>query len=263
MATKSSPSRLSLEQLDDVFALMKRADSVELKLSIPEAAHRSTLKALRIDPLNAQIRQVFFFDMPDLTLNKRGLVVRARRVQGKPSDSVIKLRPIDPAQLPKSIRSSPSFGVEVDALPGGYVCSGSMKGVVAPDIVPDVAAGKVPVRKLFSREQRQFFEEHASGGPTLDDLRLMGPIFVLKLRLNPEELKRRFVVELWLYPDGSRILELSTKSTPAEALNVAMETRGFLASRGIEVFAEQQTKTKAALEFFAKELASRAEIAAA
>ncbi len=257
MTTKTSTPRLTPEQLQEAFALMKRADSVELKLSVPESAHRSTLKALRIDPLDAQIRQVYFFDTPDLSLNKRGIVVRARRVQGKPSDSVVKLRPIDPAELPKETRASASFGVEVDAMPGGYVCSGSMKGELAKDIVPDVASGKLPIRKLLSREQRQFYDQHATTGPNLEDLYPLGPIFVLKLRLVPEELKRRFVVELWLYPDGSRILELSTKSTPAEALNTALETRGFLASRGIEVVAEQQTKTKTALEFFSKELASQ------
>jgi hypothetical protein len=257
MTTKVDSKRLSPEQLKEVFALIKRADSVELKLSIPESAQRSTLKALRIDPLDAQIRQVFFFDTPDLALNKRGVVVRGRRVQGKSSDTVVKLRPIDPASLPKDVRASAAFGVEVDAMPGGYVCSGSMKGVLDKDIVPDVAAGKIPIRKLLSREQRQFYEQHVADGPKLEDLSPLGPIFVLKLRMVPEELKRRFVVELWLYPDGSRILELSTKSLPAEALNTAMETLSFLDARGIDVSAEQQTKTKTALEFFSKELTAQ------
>lgn len=142
-------------------------------------------------------------------------------------------------------------------MPGGYVCSGSMKGVLAKDVVPDVAAGKIPIRKMLSREQRQFYEAHVSSGPDLEALTPLGPIFVLKLRMVPEELKRRFVVELWLYPDGSRILELSTKSTPAEALNTALETRGFLSSRGIEISADQQTKTKTALEFFSKEISPK------
>ena len=33
--------------------------------------------ALGLDPLQAQIRQVFFFDTPDLALDKQGVVVRA------------------------------------------------------------------------------------------------------------------------------------------------------------------------------------------
>ena len=33
------------------------------------------------------MRQVFFFDTPALDLERRGVVVRARRVQGKGDDS--------------------------------------------------------------------------------------------------------------------------------------------------------------------------------
>ena len=83
--------------------------------------------ALGIDPLQAQIRQVVFFDTPELTLNQAGVVVRARRVQDKGDDSVVKLRPVVPNELPAELRRSAAFGVEVDAMPGGFVCSGSMK----------------------------------------------------------------------------------------------------------------------------------------
>ena len=45
-------------------------------------------------------------------------------VQGRVHDSVIKLRPVVPAELPRELRDDPNFVVEVDALPGGYVCPG-------------------------------------------------------------------------------------------------------------------------------------------
>jgi hypothetical protein len=51
------------------------------------------------------------------------------------------------------------------------------------------------------------------------------------------------------------ILELSTKCAPAEAFQVAAETRAFLAERGVDLGSEQETKTKKALEFFSKQLA--------
>ena len=69
--------RISDEQLADLLKLIGGADSVELKLTIPDAESRTTIKALDLDPLDAQIRQVVFFDTPDLALNSRGLVVRA------------------------------------------------------------------------------------------------------------------------------------------------------------------------------------------
>jgi hypothetical protein len=52
-----------------------------------------------MDPLDAQIRQVFSFDTPDLALNAKGVVVRERRVQRRSDDSVIKLRPSSPSKL--------------------------------------------------------------------------------------------------------------------------------------------------------------------
>ena len=70
----------------------------------------------------------------------------------------------------------------------------------------------------------------------------------------PKELGRRLVGELWLYPDGSRILELSTKCAPSEAFQVAAEARAFLAGRGVDLSGEQETKTRKALDVFAKPL---------
>jgi inorganic triphosphatase YgiF len=61
-----------------------------LKLAVPEGYYRSAATALGMDPLQAQIRQVFFFDTPELTLERAGVVVRARRIQGKGGDSVVK-----------------------------------------------------------------------------------------------------------------------------------------------------------------------------
>lgn len=114
------------------------------------------------------------------------------------------------------------------------------------------------MRKLFSKPQREFFSEHAPAGISLDDLHILGPIFVLKLRFFPADYTRgRIVAELWLYPDGTRILELSTKSAPADALPTALEIRAYLKRQGVDLGGDQQTKTKTALEFFARELAEQ------
>ena len=83
---------------------------------------------------------------------------------------------------------------------------------------------------------------------------VFGPITVLKLKLKPPELRMRLVAELWFYPDGSRILELSAKSPPAEAFQAAAELRAYLATKGLDLSGEQQTKTKTALEYFTAQL---------
>jgi hypothetical protein len=252
-AAVTRPSQLSDEELGDVLRLAQAADSVELKLTIPELHHRSTVAALGMDPLDAQIRQVFFFDTPELELDAAGIVVRARRVQGREHDTVVKLRPVVPEQLPKKLRESPGMVVEVDAMPGGYVCSASLKRRLGKVDAKDAVAGSIPLRKLFSKRQRSFFVEHAPDGLELDRLTALGPIFVLKLNFVPEDFDQKLVAEMWLYPDGSRILELSTKCAPEEMFQVAAESRTFLSSRGVDLSGKQQTKTRTALKFFAQQ----------
>ena len=242
-------STISDEQLAELLGLIEGADSVELKLTVPTSDHQTAIGALHIDPLDAQIRQVFFFDTPDLSLSKAGVVVRARRVQGKGDDSVVKLRPVVPDQLSKKLRKTEGFGVEVDAMPGGFVCSASMKSAAHADVRETLLEGK-PLHNVFSKEQQAFYAECAPDGIRLDDLSVLGPIFVLKLKFTPEELQRRLVAEMWLYPDNTRILELSTKCPPAEAFLVAAEARVFLTSKGVDLSGEQETKTRKALEFF-------------
>jgi hypothetical protein len=251
--TRTSP-RLSDSQVVEVLKLLGGADSAELKLTIPDEAQVATVRALNFDPLEAQIRQVFFFDTPDLELNKAGIVVRARRIQGKGNDSVVKLRPVIPDALPPGLRQSPNLVVEVDAGPEAYVCSATMKRALPSDAVREVLDGKKPIRRLFSKEQRAFYADHAPDGIPLDSLQVLGPIFVLKARVVQPESGRRMVGEMWLYPNGTRIMELSTKCTPKEAFQVAAEGRALLAARGIEITEGQQTKTATALRYFARQL---------
>jgi hypothetical protein len=94
-----STRRLTGAQLEEMLSLASHADSVELKLTVPDSERRSIVTGLGMDPLDAQIRQVFVFDTPDLRLNKSGVVVRARRVQGRGDVTVVKLRPIVPGEL--------------------------------------------------------------------------------------------------------------------------------------------------------------------
>jgi hypothetical protein len=251
MAVAVAP-QLSDEQLRDMLSLAGASDSVELKLTIPESQQRSAVEALDMDPLQAQLRQVYFFDTPDLKLFEAGVVARARRVQKKGDDSVVKLRPVVPAELPGQFRESQNMVVEVDAMPGGYVCSASMKRALGMTEVREAAKRERKVRKLFSKEQRAFYTEHAPEGIEFDHLEILGPINVLKLKFAPRGYDRRMVAELWLYPDYSRILELSTKCLPSETFDVAAHARGFLTELGIDLSGEQQTKTRTALEFFSQ-----------
>jgi hypothetical protein len=240
--------------LSRLVSLLGSSDTAELKLTVPDEGPfgwRSTVSALGMDPMEAVIRQVFFLDTPDLELDAAGLVVRTRRTQGKRDDSVVKLRPVEPDELEPEWRQAKGFGVEVDALPGGFVCSATFKAKLTGEPVRAVIESDEPLSQLFTDEQLDFYAEHAPEGLEIDDLSVLGPVLVLKLKFSPEGIDRLMVAELWLYPDGTRILELSTKCEPGEAFDAAAETRAFLSDRGIDLEGEQQTKTRAALDFFA------------
>jgi len=253
-ATVLRPSALSGEELAELLALVRGSDSAEIKLSVPMDAQRATLRKFDVDPLEAQIRQVFFLDTPDLDVNQSGVAVRARRVQGRSGDSAVKLRPIVPDSLPEDVRRSKSVRVEVDASPEGYVCSAAMKNPVPNAEVREAISGKRRISALFSEEQRAFYAAHAPEGLELDDLTILGPIFVLKLKQTAPGHARKLVLELWFYPDGSRILELSARVRTDEAFQAGIEARTYLEGLGLDLDAEQQLKTATALAFFSAEL---------
>jgi hypothetical protein len=253
MSEADAAPNLAPEQREELLVLLKGADSVELKLTVPDGDQRSAVRALEMDPLEAELRQVFFFDTPDLALNQHGVIVRARRTT-RDDDSVVKLRPVVPSEISADLRSLKGFGVEVDAMPGGFVCSGRLQAKMRAGKVREAVSGQRSMRSLFDKKQRAFFAECAPDGVSIDELAILGPIMVMKLKFSPQDYDGRLVAELWLYPDGSRILELSTKAATSEAFEVAARTRQFLEQHGVDLTGEQQTKTKTALEFFSAEL---------
>ncbi|MET0772436.1 MAG: adenylate cyclase [Candidatus Limnocylindrales bacterium] len=256
LPARGPDTRLTDADIARLMPLLEEASSMELKVSIPMPAQRAAIAGLPLDPIEAQPRQVFFFDTPELTLDRAGLVVRARRIQGGRGDTVVKLRPVEPASLPADVKRSQAFVIEVDALPGGFVCSGSLRGRATAAEVKDVADGSLALRKILSKEQRALYAAHAPEGVSLDDLVVLGPTFILKSTFMARLVERRgaperrFVAEMWLFPDGTRVLEVSLKCLPSDAFQVAAETRAYLASRGIDITGEQQTKTRKALSYF-------------
>jgi hypothetical protein len=243
-------------ELAKIMKLLKGSGSMELKVVVPVPRHRATIESIGLDPVEAQPRQAYFFDTPDFALNKAGVVVRARRIQGGRADTVIKLRPVDPSTIDRNLRRSDSFKIELDAMPGGFVCSASLKGRCTGQEVLDVTDGNAPLRSLFSREQLAFYAEHAPASITMESLVILGPTYLLKAKHSPKTLGRGIVVELWLYPDGSRILEISTKCLPEEAFQAGVEFKAYLANCGIPLAVSDQTKTKAAMEYFKTNLES-------
>ena len=126
MATATKARKLSDQDLAELIALTKGADSVEPQADGAGLRPSRGAAALGVDPRRSDSAGLLLRHA-GADAQRAGVVVRARRVQGKGDDTVVKLRPVVPKELPAELRRSPNFGVEVDAMPGGFVCSGSMK----------------------------------------------------------------------------------------------------------------------------------------
>ena len=197
-------------------ATARQSDSVEFKLTVPDTDQRSALEALGVDPLEAEFRQAVFFDTPDLALDRAGVVVRARRVRGA-GDVVVKLRPVVPSDLSKKVRNLPGFGVEVDAMPGKLVCSGTLKSTADNELIKRVMAGTRPLRKLLTPAQKELYAAQAPADIDLDSL----------IPLGPDHPRQGEVLAAWLpAPDGGRGVVLPERRAHPRALDQVPAGRG-------------------------------------
>jgi hypothetical protein len=238
--------QLPARKVDRLLASTRRADRTELKLVVPPAAHETTCASLGVDFSRASARKVYFLDTDDLKLERHGVVARIRSLEDRPDDSVVKLRPYVTDDLPGRLRRSKRFGVEVDAMPGQFVCTGSMARRLGKHDVRKAVRGGRPLRALFSSEQLALLP----GRIRVNDLAIFGPVDVRRTKILPQGADFRLAVERWTYPDGSSILELSTRCAAEAAVPVAAQLASVLRAYGIDLTGEQQTKTRSTLSYF-------------
>jgi hypothetical protein len=217
-------------------------DQVELKLVVPKREGRS----LGIDPDRGPARRIYFLDTPGLDLYRQGVIVRFRDRARRRDDAVVKLRPVVPGRVPGWLRDADRFRMEIDALPGHSVCSGALKKRLGRGQVARAMAAKRPLTKLLSPRQRRLLFLYAPS-VALRDLIVYGPIDVRCQNVKLRGFDRGLTAERWRYPDGSDLLELSTRCPLDEAAAVAGRVSTALRAYGVEPAGRQRTKTELAL----------------
>ena len=156
-----------------------------------------------------------------------------------------------------SCARSAGFRVEVDAMPGGFVCSGVDEGRRSAGRCARGRRRGRAVRKLFSKEQRAFFAEHAPEGieprrpvAARPDLRAQA-----RSRRRTRPAARGGDVALPRRLAHSRALD----QVPAGGgLPGRRGDAGVPRRSGFDLGGEQETKTRKALEFFSKQLKATA-----
>ena len=114
----------------------------------------------------------------------------------------------------------------------------------------ETLGGQRKVQALFSKRQRALLRECGAAKIAWPSLQAHGPVSVLLIRGAAQRLDLRVVVELWRYPDGSSIVEVSTKVPPSDLAHASARLSA-LHELGFEMADEHETKAERTLTFFA------------
>jgi hypothetical protein len=178
--------------------------------------------------------------------------VPARLVKGDDDDSTVKFRPIDATTLSKDWQRLNGFKLEADCVGDRMVCSASLTGLQQRGEIEEVAKGKRAIGKLFSRDQERFLSEFYKGPVDFGRLRVMGPIRALRWKLKHQTFPHELTVEEWRLPNGDDLVEVSIKVPPDKVPQALKAFDNHLRELGLDPQGAQETKTRTALEYFAK-----------
>jgi uncharacterized protein YjbK len=230
------------------------SDKVEIKITVAKKDEARAYETLEIERREAARRSIYFFDTPDLAMNKAGIVLRARAIEDDDHDSVVKIRPVNPQEVDEKWRDTEGFKIEADAVGDKVVMSASLKAKQKKNAIDKVADGKDNISDLFSKSQKKFLDEFHDGPLELDDLAVLGPVRTLRADIERAALAYELTAEYWTLPNDSHLLELSIKCPPEEAVVAREVFQAFLAGHGLDPNGAQATKTNLALKTLTEQI---------
>lgn len=230
------------------------AEAIEIKATIPDQQIQAALARYDLTLRNDEERYVYFFDAPNLDLLQAGIILRARRVVGDEHDSTVKFRPVTPEDVAKKWRKYSGFKIEADASEKGVVTSASFTMPVVRGRIKRVIDGRKPIADLFTAEQEQFLLVMANRTVDYARLAVLGPLQAHRWKFEDPACPWPITAELWKRDDGARLMEVSIKAPAVQAAAAIGGFMAFLAEVGAEQDAEQQTKTRWALDHYAAKL---------
>jgi hypothetical protein len=219
----------------------RRIDRVELKVVLPNRYAARLLAALA--PAHANQRRIYYLDTPALRLYRHGLVLRARRTEGGRGDLALKLRgPGAPSTSARRLRLR-QLHVELDALPDSMLWSLSVTQPRRWSALRPIIDRDRSWCRVLTAGQRALLERTLGAVPKA--VQSFGPVLAARYSGGGTP----FALELWRYPDQSRLLELSVKCPPAGAARRSDQLSALLRELDITVPAAQTTKTAKTLAY--------------
>jgi hypothetical protein len=227
-------------------------DAVEIKVTIRPDQELRAERAMRVNEDTAVVRLIYFFDTPDLDLFNAGVALRARLVKGDADDTTVKIRSEKVAGMSPDWRELKGFKLEADWVGDHAVSSASLTQQQPRDEIEKVAEGKRAIEKLFTKDQERFLAAFYAGSVGFAQLRVLGPIRVLRWKLKHADFAHQMTVEEWRLPNGEDLVEVSIKTPPGKAHEARADFDAHLTALGLDPQGAQETKTRTALEYFAK-----------
>lgn len=231
---------------------MADMDAVEIKVTIRPDQELLAERAMALNEDTAEVREIYFYDTPQLDLFDAGVALRTRLVKGDADDSTVKFREVEVTNIAEYWKQQPGFKLEADCVGDRVVCSASLTVQQKRDEIDAVAKGKRSIEKLFSKEQERLLGELYKGTVDFGALHVLGPIRVLRWKLKEKGFAYELTLEEWRLPNGEDLVEVSIKTPPGEALQARMAFEQHLRELGLDPMGAQETKTRTALNYFAK-----------
>jgi len=237
-----------------VAALVSGANSIEIKVTIPESQVDSSLARFGLTIANDEERYVYFYDTPDLDLHRAGIITRARRVVGDQHDSTVKFRPVIPDHVASKWRTFSDFKIEADASEKGVTKSASFSMPVRKGVIKRIAAGEIAIEELFTKDQQAFLLSMANRNIDFSTMMVFGPLRAHRWKFEDPGCPWPITAEVWVREDGARMMEASIKAPVVQAAAAMGGFTAFLAEFGAERDVEEQAKTRWALMYYAEKL---------
>jgi phosphate-selective porin len=227
-------------------------EAVELKITVRPDQELQALRALKLDEDSAEVRVLYFYDTPKLEWFNAGVALRARLVKGEDDDSTVKFRPVESRAVSREWTEMEGFKLEADSVGDRVVCAASLTALQKRDEIDEVAEGSRPIEKLFTKEQKRFLQSFSPKAIDFAALKPLGPIRVLRWKTEHKGFPYELSSEEWRLPDGTDLLEASIKVKPEEAEKARGAFVSHLKELGLDPEGAQETKTRTALEYFAR-----------
>lgn len=221
---------------------------VELKVTLDPDEIEFARYSFGLDDDAGELRFVHFYDTLALDLFDAGVILRARKIVGDDDDSTVKIRPLDAEDVDEAWRETSGFKCEIDRTPTASVSSCSLSDRQGGAEIGLVARGKHSIASLFDDAQEEFLATFGPDAQSFPDLVDLGAVETMVWKVESSQLDETMTFELWHLPDGSDILEVSMKVDADDADDAIDDLLDYLDDHDLRVDAQQETKTRAAIE---------------